>query len=62
MVLEAEGIDHPWVREEIKDLIDSDKKIALVAKEISVEDPVGYVGVTVTIDEAEIGNICVSGK
>ena len=62
MVLEAEGIDHPWVREEIKDLIDSDKKTALVAREISAEDPVGYVGVTITLDEAEIGNICVSGK
>ena len=62
MVLEAEGIDHPWVKEEILKLIDDDNKIALAAKESDSGNVIGYVGASFVADEAEIGNLCVSGK
>ena len=60
-ILEAEGIKHPWSREEITDLIVNDKKRAVVAR-TSDGDVVGYCGASFVLDEGEIGNLCVSGK
>ena len=61
-VLEAEGIDHPWMPEAIEDLITSDNKTALVLVETDKNEVVGYIGASVVTDEAELGNLCVSGR
>lgn len=60
VVLEAECMPHPWVRDDIRSLISDDKKMALVAEEDG--DIAGYVGASFVLDEAEIGNICVSSS
>lgn len=60
-VLEAEGIKHPWGRNEIRDLVLSDAKISLTAKTKDGEIT-GYLGASFILDEAEMGNICVSGR
>lgn len=54
MALEAESMPHPWIRSDIEALIYDDNKMALVIADC------GYVGVSWVLDEAEIGNICVS--
>lgn len=61
-VLEAEGIEHPWTFEAIKDLITDDKKVALVATDKNTNEVLGYIGASFVLDEAEIGNLCVFGK
>ena len=60
MALEAECMPHPWSRDDIAALFDSENKIALIAEEDGCT--AGYVGASMVIDEAEIGNICVSPK
>ena len=60
-ILEAEGIKHPWSRDEHMDLVTNDKKVSVVAK-TKEGDVVGYCGSSFVLDEAEIGNLCVSGK
>ena len=58
MALEKECMPHPWSRDDIASLFDSDNKVALIAEEDG--HIAGYVGASWVIDEAEIGNICVS--
>lgn len=58
VALEAECLPHPWVRDDIRSLITDDKKIAVAAEEDGLI--AGYVGASFVLDEAEIGNICVS--
>ena len=58
VALEAECMPHPWVRDDIRSLITDDKKIAVAAEEDGLI--AGYVGASFVLDEAEIGNICVS--
>ncbi len=60
VALEAECMPHPWVRDDIRSLITDDKKYAIVAEEDGLI--AGYVGVSFVLDEAEIGNICVSSS
>lgn len=62
MVLEAEGIDHPWTIDAIKELINDDNKLAVVAVNSDNQEVMGYIGVSTVIDEAEVGNLCVLGK
>ena len=58
VALEAECMPHPWVTDDIRSLITDDKKYAIVAEEDGLI--AGYVGASFVLDEAEIGNICVS--
>ena len=58
VALEAECMPHPWVRDDIRSLMTDDKKLALEAEEDGLI--AGYVGASFVLDEAEIGNICVS--
>lgn len=62
MVLEAEGIDHPWTMDAIKELVNDENKIALVAVNRENNEVMGYIGVSTVLDEAEVGNLCVLGK
>ncbi len=52
--LEAKSMPHPWAREDVLALLNSDNKMALIIGDY------GYVGVSWVLDEAEIGNICVN--
>lgn len=61
-VLEAEGIDHPWTFDAIKELINDENKVALVACDKNTNEVLGYVGASWVLDEAEVGNLCVFGK
>ncbi|MCR5528991.1 MAG: ribosomal protein S18-alanine N-acetyltransferase [Saccharofermentans sp.] len=58
--LEAECMPHPWVTDDIRSLVTDDKKYAIVAEEDGLI--AGYVGASFVLDEAEIGNICVSSS
>lgn len=58
VALEAECMPHPWVRDDIRSLITDEKKMAVVDEEEGLI--AGYVGASFVLDEAEIGNICVS--
>lgn len=60
-ILEAEGIAHPWTLDELRDLVNNDKKVGVVARTAEGE-VVGYCGASFVIDEAEVGNLCVAGK
>ena len=60
VALEAGCMPHPWVRDDIRSLITDDKKYAIVAEEDGLIT--GYVGASFVLDEAEIGNICVSSS
>ena len=62
VILEAECIKHPWTKEEITDLVRSDRKLCLVARTDNGDAVVGYCGASFVEDEAEVGNLCVSGK
>jgi len=56
--IEEVSIAHPWSEDELRDLVESDRKTAIVA---CVDDKIaGYIGASFLLDEAEIGNICVT--
>ena len=56
--LEAECMPHPWSRDDIEALITDERKFALLAEEDGMT--AGYIGISYVLDEAEVGNICVS--
>ena len=58
--LEAECMPHPWSRPDIEALVTDDKKFALAAEDDG--HLTGYIGISYVLDEAEVGNICVSGS
>ena len=55
------GIAHPWTLDELRNLVNNDKKVGVVARTTEGE-VVGYCGASFVIDEAEVGNLCVAGK
>ena len=57
MALEQGAIAHPWPEEDLRRLISDDDKFALV---IEGEDGIeGYIGVSVVVGEASVGNLVV---
>ncbi len=59
MALEQGSIAHPWPEEDIRRLITDDDKFALV---LEAEDQTitGYIGVSVVVGEASVGNLVVA--
>ena len=47
---------HPWGEDDIRSLVTSSGKFAIVAQADS--SPIAYVGASYVLDECEIGNIC----
>ena len=57
MALEQGAIAHPWPEEDLRRLISDDDKFALVMEgEDGIE---GYIGVSVVVGEASVGNLVV---
>ena len=57
MALEQGAIAHPWPKEDLRRLISDDDKFALVMEgEDGIE---GYIGVSVVVGEASVGNLVV---
>ncbi|MBR5358060.1 MAG: ribosomal protein S18-alanine N-acetyltransferase [Clostridiales bacterium] len=59
MALEQGSIAHPWPEEDVRRLITDDEKFALV---LEAEDQTitGYIGVSVVVGEASVGNLVVA--
>lgn len=60
MALEKSCLRHPWEETAIRNLIESDRQMALVDERDG--KIVGYVGFSWVEDESEIGNICVDNN
>jgi ribosomal-protein-alanine N-acetyltransferase len=58
--LESECMPHPWSRQDIEALVTDERKFALIAEDDG--RLAGYIGISYVLDEAEVGNICVSGS
>jgi len=57
MALEQGAIAHPWPEEDLMRLVEDDDKFALVSEgEDGIE---GYIGVSVVVGEASVGNLVV---
>ena len=60
MALEKSCLRHPWEEAAIRNLIESDRQMALVDERDG--KVVGYIGFSWVEDESEIGNICVDNN
>lgn len=56
-IIETECFSHPWSRQSLEEELDNETSIFLVAKEEN--EVIGYIGMSIVIDEGYIFNVAV---
>lgn len=56
-IIETECFSHPWSRQSLEEEIDNETSLFLVAKEEN--EVIGYIGMSIVIDEGYIFNVAV---
>lgn len=59
-IIETECFSHPWSKQSLEDELDNDTSLFLVAKE--EKEVIGYIGMSIVIDEGYIFNVAVCEK
>ena len=59
-IIETECFSHPWSRQSLEDELNNETSLFLVAKEEN--EVIGYIGMSVVIDEGYIFNVAVREK
>ena len=59
-IIETECFSHPWSRQSIEDELNNETSLFLVAKEEN--EVIGYIGMSIVIDEGYIFNVAVREK
>ncbi|MDD6989405.1 ribosomal protein S18-alanine N-acetyltransferase [Ruminococcus sp.] len=59
-IIETECFSHPWSRQSLEDELNNETSLFLVAKEEN--EVIGYIGMSIVIDEGYIFNVAVREK
>ena len=59
-IIETECFSHPWSRQILEDELNNETSLFLVAKEEN--EVIGYIGMSIVIDEGYIFNVAVREK
>ena len=59
-IIETECFSHPWSKQSLEEELNNETSLFLVAKEEN--EVIGYIGMSIVIDEGYIFNVAVSAK